>query len=113
MHNYFNYISKFEVYLFPIKYKKFQCAKGVSIYYKNFLFSDTHATLKIYFVFCFCSYVFRNIFREIYRASSISAFRHHRLFLNRPTLGIIVSVYEHMFTTKCYQRDVETLLYVN
>ena len=74
------------------------------------LFSDTHATLKIYYVFVFFTIVFRNIFREIYRAF---VFRHHRLFFNRPTLGIKMSVYEHIFTNKCCQRDVETLLYGN
>ena len=61
----------------------------------------------------FFNNVFRNIFREIYRASSISVFRHHRLFFNRPTLDIKMSVYEHIFTSKCCQRDVETLRHGN
>ena len=115
MHNYLTYISKFEVYLFSIKYQNFRCAKGVSICCIILLFSDTHATLKIYYVFLFffCCNVFRNIFKEIYRALSISVFRHHRLFFNRPTLSIKMPIYEHMFTSKCCQKDVETLLYVN
>ena len=53
MYNYLTYISIFEVYLFSIQYKKIQCPKGVSIYCIILLFSDTHATLKIFYVFVF------------------------------------------------------------
>ena len=105
MHNYFNYISKFEVYLFSIKYKNFQCAKGVSIYCIILLFSDTHAAHILCFVFLvmyFATYSEKSIGLQ-----SFLLLLHYRLFFNRPTLGIKMSVYEHMFTTKCCQRDVE------
>ena len=103
MHNYLPYISKFEVYLFSIAYKNFQCAKGVSIFCIILLFSDTHATVKIYYVLMYSD---KSIGLQSFLFSDTTYY-----FFNRPTLGIKMSVYEHMFTSKCGQRGVEPLLY--
>ena len=82
--------------------------------------------MQIYFIILFFSYIHEivkiyNVFSVMYFAAylnksmSISAviFSHYILIFNRHTLGIRLSVYERMFTNKCCQRDVETLLHGN
>ena len=110
MHNYFNYISKFKVYLFSIKYKNVLCAKSINCII--LLFSDTQTTLKIYYVFglvmYFATYAEKSIGLQAFLLSDTTdCFSMGPLWVSKCLSMNIFS------QTKSCQRDVEILLYGN